>query len=326
MAPRKRKQPERKRGGRPRPGIALRGLALAGQGLGRCAVLAGRLIVHHPVGAGGLATFAVVFSFVAANAMWYQHGNHPSPLLRTRVPLVGPEVAERLAAANGEAVEPRKVTTFVIEREGETKSVQVKDTVGERESSEQRMPRSPESVSDVGAALPPPALVADVQKELARLGLYVGTPDGRSGPKTESAILRFEKRAGRSETGLASVDLLQALRAAPGSEMAIVAPDNRPYSDPKSTPAEVDPVAAAIRTAEEDATLTPRAEIPVSSELVMSIQKGLSNLAYADIVVDGVAGDQTRAAIRHFEKHYRLPQTGEPNGKVLDKLKEIGAL
>ncbi|MNI99193.1 putative peptidoglycan binding domain protein [compost metagenome] len=52
----------------------------------------------------------------------------------------------------------------------------------------------------------------------------------------------------------------------------------------------------------------------------------MSNLAYADIVVDGVAGDQTRAAIRHFEKHYRLPQTGEPNAKVLKKLKEIGAL
>ncbi len=326
MAPRKRKQPERKRGGRPRQGIALRGLALAGQSLGLCAVLAGRLIAHHPVGATGSAAFAVVFSFVAANAMWYQHGTHPSPLLRTRVPLVGPEVAERLAAANGEAVEPRKVTTFVIEREGEARAEQVEDVVAAHGvSSELRSPRPTEAVSDVGAA-PPSALVADVQKELARLGLYDGTPDGRSGPKTASAILRFEKRAGRRETGVASADLLQMLRAAKGPETAVVAPGNRPYSDPKSTPAEVDPVAAAIRTAEGDATLIPRAEIPVSSELVMNIQKGLSNLAYADIVVDGVAGDQTRAAIRHFEKHYRLPQTGEPNGKVLEKLKEIGAL
>ncbi|PDT47235.1 peptidoglycan-binding protein [Sinorhizobium fredii] len=326
MTPRKRKQPERKRGGRPRQGIALRGLALAGQGLGRCAVLAGRLIAHHPVGAGGMTAFAVVFSFVAANAMWYQHGNHPSPLLRTRVPLVGPEVAERLAAANGEAVEPRKVTTFVIEREGATKTDQVKDAAAAQgELSEQQPPRLTETVSDGGAALPS-ALVADVQKELARLGLYDATPDGRSGPKTASAILRFEQQAGRRETGMASPNLLQVLRAAKGFETAVAAPANRPYSDPKSTPAEVDPVAAAIRTAEGDATLIPRAEVPVSNELVMNIQKGLSNLAYADIVVDGVAGDQTRAAIRHFEKHYRLPQTGEPNGKVLEKLKEIGAL
>ncbi|WP_018239136.1 peptidoglycan-binding domain-containing protein [Ensifer sp. BR816] len=326
MAPRKRKQPDRKRGGRSRQGIALRGLALAGQGLGRCAVLAGRLIGHHPLGAGGSAAFAVVFSFVAANAMWYQPGTHPSPLLRTRVPLVGPEVAERLAAANGEAVEPRKVTTFVIEREGEAKAEQDQETVaGQEGSSELRALRSAETSADVGAALPS-ALVADVQKELARLGLYDGTPDGRNGPKTASAILRFEKRAGRRETGMANADLLHVLRAAKGSETALAAPGSRPYADPKSVPAEIDPVAAAIRTAEGDTTLIPPAEIPASSELVMNIQKGLSNLAYADIVVDGVAGDQTRAAIRHFEKHYRLPQTGEPNGKVLKKLKEIGAL
>ncbi|ASY55691.1 peptidoglycan-binding domain-containing protein [Sinorhizobium sp. CCBAU 05631] len=327
MAPRKRKQPERKRGGRPRQGIALRGLALAGLGVGRCAVLAGRVIAHHPVGAGGLATFAVVFSFVAANAMWYQHGSHPSPLLRTRVPLVGSEVAERLAAANGEPVEPRKVTTFVIEREGEAAPVKADDdaVAAQDDSSTQRLPRPAESVLEPDNALPS-ALVADVQKELARLGLYDGTPDGRSGPKTVSAILRFEKGAGRAESGVASPDLLQALLATQRSEVAVAAPGNRAYADSKSTAAEVDPVAAAIRTAEGDATLMPPAEIPVSNELVMNIQKGLSNLAYADIVVDGVAGDQTRAAIRHFEKHYRLPQTGEPNGKVLEKLKEIGAL
>ncbi len=45
----------------------------------------------------------------------------------------------------------------------------------------------------------------------------------------------------------------------------------------------------------------------------MSIQRGLSNIAYADVTIDGVAGEQTRAAIRHFERHYRLPETGEPN-------------
>lgn len=118
MAPRKRKQPERKRAARRGAGLALRGLAVVGRGL----VLTGRLISRHPVSAGGSAIFAVVFSFVAANAMWYQNGTHPSPLLRTRVPLVSPEVAERLAAAKGEPVEQRDVTTFVIEREGDAKA------------------------------------------------------------------------------------------------------------------------------------------------------------------------------------------------------------
>ncbi|WEX78359.1 peptidoglycan-binding protein [Sinorhizobium numidicum] len=317
MAPRKRKQPERKRRAQPRPGLALRGLALAGRGL----VFGGRLMARHPVGAGGSAAFAIVFSFVAANAMWYQPGAHPSPLLRTRVPLVSPEIAERLAAANGETVQPRNVTTFVIERQGAAKAENVEDvTASAPHEAEAGSGDRTEVGSGAGSAI-----ITDVQKELARLGLYEGTPDGRSGPKTSAAILRFEKQAGRMETGTASADLLRGLRTASSSEPAAVTPGARPYADPKTVPAGADPVAAAIRTAENE-MLAPRTEIPVSNEMVLTIQKGLSNLAYADIVVDGVAGDQTRAAIRHFEKHYRLPQTGEPNVKVLKKLKEIGAL
>ncbi|OHV85677.1 peptidoglycan-binding protein [Ensifer sp. LCM 4579] len=326
MAPRKRKQPERKRSARSQQGFALRGLALAGRGLGRGLVLAGRVIARHPVGAGGSAAFVVAFSFVAANAMWYQHGTHPSPLLHTRVPLVGAEAAERLAAAKGEALESRRVTTFVIEREEEARPQKVEDAIAVKgtQSAERPAGHGAEVAGDIADTVDS-ALVADVQRELARLGLYDGAPDGRSGPKTAVAILQFEQQAGRMETGLVSPDLLAALLAF-GKAGAVAVPDNRPYADPKTVPAESDPVAAAIRKAEKDQTLVTRAELPVSSELVMNIQRGLSNLAYADVVVDGVAGDQTRAAIRHFEKHYRLPQTGEPSAKVLKKLKEIGAL
>lgn len=317
MAPRKRKQPERKRASRSQQALALAGLALAARGAGRCFALGGRLIARHPLGAGGSAAFIVAFSFVAANAMWYQHGSHPSPLLRTRVPLVSAEVAERLAAANGETVEPRRVTTFLIEREGEQEP--------SREQPNAAGPGEATVSADERADLTS-ELVADIQTELVRLGLYDGVPDGRSGPKTVAAILRFEKKAGGLQTGLASADLLKSLRAASSSGSLATIPDARPYADPTSIPAEGDPIAAAIRSAEKSEILVQNADVPVSSEMVMNIQKGLSNLAYAEIVVDGVAGDQTRAAIRHFEKHYRLPQTGEPNTKVLQKLKEIGAL
>ncbi|OCP00851.1 MULTISPECIES: peptidoglycan-binding domain-containing protein [unclassified Ensifer] len=320
MAPRKRKQPERKKAARQAPGLAVRGLALAGRGVG----LGGRLMARHPLVSGGSAAFLVVFSFVAANAMWYQHGVHPSPLLRTRVPLVSAETAQRIAIAKGEEIEPRNVTTFVIEREGKPKAENVEDVIAAGSDQLSGKP-SPERVASVPEAAPS-KLVADIQKELSRIGLYDGLPDGRSGPRTAAAILRFEERAGRAETGSASAELLQALRAAPGQKIAQVTPAGRPLAEARGSGVEIDPVAAAIRSAEKESTFTPRAEIPVSSELVLNIQKGLSNLAYADVAVDGVAGEQTRAAIRHFEKHYRLPQTGEPNAQVLKKLKEIGAL
>jgi peptidoglycan hydrolase-like protein with peptidoglycan-binding domain len=63
-----------------------------------------------------------------------------------------------------------------------------------------------------------------------------------------------------------------------------------------------------------------------ASQMVLQIQKGLSNIAYTDVEIDGVAGTQTKAAIRRFQKHYRLPETGEPDEVVLQKLKAIGAL
>jgi peptidoglycan hydrolase-like protein with peptidoglycan-binding domain len=102
-----------------------------------------------------------------------------------------------------------------------------------------------------------------------------------------------------------------------------------------------DPIAAAIRSSERAPSMTPPADIPTgtarpirqlasatpgASPLVLQIQKGLSNIAYTDVEMDGVAGAQTKAAIRRFEKHYRLPETGEPNEAVLKKLKAIGAL
>jgi peptidoglycan hydrolase-like protein with peptidoglycan-binding domain len=323
MAPRKRKQPERKKVARRAPGLAVRGLALAGQGVR----LAGRLMARHPLVSGGSAAFLVVFSFVAANAMWYQHGVHPSPLLRTRVPLVSAETAQRIAIAKGEEVEQRNVTTFVIEREGEAKAKadNVEDVIAAASADLPADKPSPERVASVpGGATS--KLVADIQKELNRIGLYDGAPDGRSGPRTAAAILRFEAQAGRAETGLASTELLQALRAVPSDKAAQVTPAGRPLAETKGNGVEIDPVAAAIRSSEKEGNFIPRAEIPASSDLVLNIQKGLSNLAYADVAVDGVAGEQTRAAIRHFEKHYRLPQTGEPNAQVLKKLKEIGAL
>jgi peptidoglycan hydrolase-like protein with peptidoglycan-binding domain len=58
----------------------------------------------------------------------------------------------------------------------------------------------------------------------------------------------------------------------------------------------------------------------------MKIQRVLSRFAYADIKVDGVAGEATKAAIRAFEKNYNLPVTGEPSERVVRKLRSIAAI
>lgn len=319
MTARKRKQPEKKKRKASRgPGLAMRGLSLVG-----------RLASRHPAAVGGSAAFIVVFSFVAGNAMWYQPGEHPSPFLRTRLPMTHP--GADLAAGLGR-IEPKKVTTFVIQREGETQTAsidrpvreQVRDAVAEQPL---ERPAPQAAAAESPARLPEGEdLVAAVQQALSRRGLYDGPADGKAGPKTTAAIRQFESRTGRRETGLASPALLALLQAQNTGTRPAARPVERPYETAAAGKGELDPVAAAIRNAEIDPQFIPKVDIPASSELVMKIQKGLSNLAYADVSVDGVAGEQTRLAIRHFEKHYRLPETGQPSDKVLNKMREIGAL
>ncbi|MCJ8517346.1 peptidoglycan hydrolase-like protein with peptidoglycan-binding domain [Pseudorhizobium tarimense] len=323
MTPRKRKSPKGKKQVQ-EPGI-----------LSRLVQAAGRAAARHPRSVFGVSTFAVVFGFVAANALWYQPGNHPAPFLATRDPedpngIAGYRPAHRTP--------PEEVTTFRIERE---------DTAAPEAD-----PAPAADAQSVRTADAARDLVAELQRQLARRGLYNGPADGLIGPQTAAAILFFEEAEGLPQTGEATLDLLAALSKAPAAAVetasansvslpieTVAVPAARPAEDVNA--AVEDPVAAAIRASEGDekpaaqlakTTQTARPprdlgpEIAASADLVIQIQRGLSNIAYTDIAVDGVAGSQTKAAIRRFEKHYRLPETGEPNELVLKKLKSIGAL
>ncbi|MBB4281216.1 peptidoglycan hydrolase-like protein with peptidoglycan-binding domain [Agrobacterium tumefaciens] len=274
----------------------------------------GREILRHPKMVGSCGAFAVVFGFVAANALWYQPGVHPSPFLRTRDAenpngIAGYRPAEPLGTHGN-------VTTFRIERPAETETAQ--------------QPAAETPAQPAAESQKPQQIVADIQAELKKRGLYEGEADGRMGPRTAAAIMFFEETLGMEQTGEPTTRVLAALRI-DGATVAAI-PRDRPADSTGGV--EIDPVAAAIRKAEaprpkaEPASLNSSANAakPANRELIARIQQGLINIAYADVKVDGVAGQQTRNAIRAFEKHYRLPETGEPSEVVLKKLKSIGAL
>ncbi|MDZ7927567.1 MAG: peptidoglycan-binding domain-containing protein [Agrobacterium sp.] len=306
MAPRKRKSPKKT-------------TAQIGAGIVSLVVSAiGRELLRRPKLVGGSGAFAVVFGFVAANALWYQPGVHPSPFLRTR------DAANPNGIAGYRAAEPLgtqgKVTTFRIERPSETEAAQ-------QPAAGTTAPLAPAATDNQK----PQQIVADIQTELKKRGLYEGGADGRMGPRTAAAIMFFEETLGMEQTGEPTTRVLAALRI-DGATVAAI-PKDRPTDANTSGGVEIDPVAAAIRKAEaprpkaEPVSLnSAAASKPVSRDLIAKIQQGLINIAYADVKVDGVAGEQTRTAIRHFEKHYRLPETGEPSEVVLKKLKSIGAL
>lgn len=340
MSKRKRKSPEKKR-------PALKALSLL---LG-CGSALARLAGRYPRSVAGVALFSLVFGTVAGNALWYQPGQHPSPFLRTRDASDFTALAGMPKSTLLKSHDPANVTTFKIEREGEA-------GLGEETAAGAATDLQATPASLPAAASETAALIRQVQAELLRRGLYQGEPDGVVGPRTETAIAVFQKTVGMEADGLVSPELIAAL--ALDRNVTAAVPAQRPAPE-ISGPAE-DPVAAAIRSAETKVVTAPRRPVtapgPVSAPsrlpatamvppqevqptdnqpppiqqasfdpgLVMEIQRGLSNMAYKDVTIDGVPGEQTRAAIRRFERHYQLPETGEPSAAVLKKLKSIGAL
>ncbi|TXI00857.1 MAG: peptidoglycan-binding protein [Rhizobium sp.] len=346
MAPQKRKSPKgRGKGKRKQPGLASRGavalgsLSLRGstalgglgvRGVGALAGVIGGAVGRNPAIAGGVALFLGIFGFVTANALWYQTGTHPSPMLRTRDPASPYQIPGRKSFLHAQQADAGNVTTFRIERQDSMPNPADAAVGGQTANSP--------------AAQPPAApsrLVADIQAELIRHGLYDGVADGRPGSRTTSAILFFQEASGLAQTGTPTPELLAALKAsnATGTQpagartntAAAAVPAERPVNV-SATANAIDPVAAAIQNAEKNlrtgavvAKATPNDAV-TKLNMVMQIQKGLTNIAYSNVSIDGVAGEQTKAAIRRFQKHYRLPETGEPSMAVLKKLQDIGAL
>lgn len=82
----------------------------------------------------------------------------------------------------------------------------------------------------------------------------------------------------------------------------------------------------ADRLAGQGTLLTPRPakEIPLSRIDVMRIQELLTAKGFDTGSADGVAGPQTRKAIRAYQKSRRLPADGFPNAGLLERLQGEG--
>lgn len=134
----------------------------------------GAAVARNPALVGSSTAFAVVLSFVSANALWYQPHAHLGALFPTR--------------AFGSAMVPQPrveepQTTIHIER-----------------------PQAavvPETDPDVARA----------QKILTLLNLYQGRVDGISGPNTRKAIADYQKLMGIEVNGEIDNDLLALLVA-----------------------------------------------------------------------------------------------------------------
>ncbi|MET3599222.1 peptidoglycan-binding domain-containing protein [Martelella mangrovi] len=287
--------------------------------LRRGCVAIGGFVARHPSWVGGPLAFGVVLSFVSANALWYQPGPHPEPLMKTRQP------TDPYAVPGRRMAREENFETFRIELENgdDDRAVEVAaldrseggdDLMAILQSVEQAPPKPAPSVAAPKpretVAVDDHAIIRQVQERLAAAGYYEGKPDGVTGPLTEAAVRAFQTDQGIAETGVADEGLLALLKS----------------SDASLPPVPTRRAEVAAGAQSDNTTGSISASASVADPMVVEIQRGLVNIAYDDVTVDGVAGVNTRAAILQFQKHYRLPETGEPSVAVRDKLAEIGAL
>lgn len=276
----------------------------------------GERIAEKPGTAGGATALFVAMTFFTANAVYFQDRQHPSALFATR-----PELAEAVPSA-APAAEPVRTVKEAAEPKA-TRFAEVK------EKAEQAHPvipanapvptRRPEIQTAELVDEKSDQSLAGIQDMLAKLGYYEGAVDGLRGPRTDSAIDAYKQKAGLRGIELTQDELMTSLRNNLGVTAAI--PEPRPEA---SAGSEVTQMVADLIASASDGSAPLPDRIP--SAEVVKVQAALRAFGNTDIVVDGVRGEQTEAAVREFQALFHLPVTGEIDGTLLDKMRAVGLI
>lgn len=177
-------------------------------------------------------------------------------------------------------------------------------------------PPRPDPIGEQLAQPTPPApaqrpraeLIRQIQDELAKRGLYQGTVDGATGPRTERAIRSFEASAGLPETGQASDRLLERLRR------------------PRNTPSVPVPPASPRATQAPAATVAPVAppSAPHNDAVtVLLVKKRLADLGYTPGRLSGDLTPEMKNAIERFQRDRNLTVTGVIDDRLLSEIAAV---
>jgi len=144
-----------------------------------------------------------------------------------------------------------------------------------------------------------------LQMLLATLGYNPGAADGQFGSNTRRAVSAFQSAQGLAPDGYPTAEVLRAVRLRAGVD----APEA-----PAATPQR-----ARIREAS-----LPRAR-GLDRAGVRDLQRRLIRLGYEPGGADGLIGENTRAAIRSFERAEQLTVTGRATTRVMAAVRQAQA-
>ena len=306
-------------------------------------------IFEDPARSGGLMVVAMTATAIICNAMFLQNTHRPAPLFPTRpqantapaaVPIPTPAPNFRAVPDAAPAAQP--VARVAAPQPAAPPLPHLSPAA---------KPAPVAAVSPVPAQAPAAAdpsvtLVTEIQRGLARLGIYTGTIDGKTNARTSAAIAKYEEAAGLKRTGQPTPALLYALQhpsAAPLPDATASAADPIATELDQAAQQRAATIAAAKAAASTPAPMahartTQTQAVPAAAATASTgqqaklageyrtVQMALNRIGYGPVPVDGTANKATIDAIRGFELDNGLPVSGEPSPALTSRLTAIGAI
>jgi peptidoglycan hydrolase-like protein with peptidoglycan-binding domain len=271
------------------------------------------LLLRRPHDALAAAAAFTALASILVNSLFLQPDPHPAPIF----PVKGKQSSAAARDSTGTVVLPRP-------RPAEL-SVRAEPAIRPEPSARA------EPAPRVAPIRSRSEIVSDIQRELARRGLYDGPVNGRHGGKTDAAIREFEKNAGLPPSGEPSEVILKTItrtplggKPAPSPSAASARPDSIAALSRGVPSAGISDPSAAASRAEPSAT-PPRSEpsAMVSSKQVKAVQQTLADFGYGQVKATGIPDAATRAAIEAFETVHKLPVTGQISDRFLRELAAV---
>lgn len=163
------------------------------------------------------------------------------------------------------------------------------------------------------------ASVSRLQATLKLLGFYQGAVDGIYAQATQAAVGRFQSAAGITADGITGpstwAKLLPSVDAVAAAEQTQAPGEaaDPPASEPVTAPPASEPAAPP-------ANVPPVLRLHAQGSAVSQLQRELQTLGYYSGAIDGIYGEQTRAAVVRFQTDKQLTVDGIVGASTWDAL------
>ena len=256
-------------------------------------------ISSNPSGTAATLIFGLGFAIVAGNALFSQASEHPDPIWATQDGMATRSIVETVRVDPvGVNSEPSSITRNVLTQRISLRNIPV--PTSRPDKSVLQKDRKPGAASV--------KLLREIQEHLADLGFYKGKVDGILGIGSKQAIIEYQSSANILADGEVTYELLTHIRSF--TEI------NRRLSE------------QTVRTeVKSEARLTMPQSADFDRKTILRIQTALKDeFGIEEIELDGVFGNQTRSALKEFQRFFKLEQSGEIDRATLEKLQSTGII